>query len=82
MRLVRLESLAAFAALCVAGKAPADEVAQFYTGRQVTLLVGAEAGGGTGATIDTETTPRLLNALVAKASDASRRLHCAPSASM
>jgi hypothetical protein len=44
----------------------------------VTLLVGAEAGGGTGATIDTETTPRLLNALVAKASDACIALQALP----
>lgn len=46
MRFVRLTRLVTFAALCVGSPAHADDVAQFYAGRQVTLIVGSDPGGG------------------------------------
>ena len=36
--------LAALAGLCVAGSAAADPIADFYRGRQVTIIVGGDAG--------------------------------------
>jgi tripartite-type tricarboxylate transporter receptor subunit TctC len=47
MRSIRVMILAALAGLVLnAQKAHAEDVSQFYTGRQVSLIVGANAGGG------------------------------------
>src|SRR2546421_1169091 len=42
----RVALLLAAMALFTAGRAAAQSVSQFYTGRQITFIVGASAGGG------------------------------------
>jgi len=45
-RLAHLACLAIIAMLAAGGASAQDAVAQFYKGRQITVLVGSSAGGG------------------------------------